>query len=382
MKNNPLQKPLILKNPIQNYAWGEKGDSAFIAKFLGVKAKKDTPYAELWVGAHPKGVSLVEVSGKFMGLDKLIKKYPQEIFGKKIKQFPFLLKILSAGEALSVQAHPNKKQATVLHKKDPKNYPDANEKNELAIALTPFTALISFKPKKEIVKTLKKHFELLDFVKEKNNADVKKIYSKIINKAIKKPVEFETLIENLFKKINLLVKNKKAEEYEKLFIQLKKKYRHDVGLISLFLLNVVHLKPGEGLHMETNTLHAYVKGSIVEFTDNSDNTVRAGLTPKFKDIKTLVKILNYSCGKPKILKNKYKPLINNFEIKKIKLLKNKILNFKNKSFKIILITKGELCFEWGSEKKKIKKGQVVLVPFILENSKVKAFQDAEFFTCE
>ena len=43
-----------------------------------------------------------------------------ERFGDKL---PFLFKILSIKKALSIQAHPNKKLAAQLHKKDPKNYP-------------------------------------------------------------------------------------------------------------------------------------------------------------------------------------------------------------------------------------------------------------------
>ena len=32
-----------------------------------------------------------------------------------------------------------------------------------------------------------------------------------------------------------------------------------------------------------------------------DNVVRAGLTPKFKDVETLVKMLDYRCGDPSVL---------------------------------------------------------------------------------
>lgn len=43
-------------------------------------------------------------------------------------KLPFLFKVLSIGKALSIQAHPNKKLAEQLHKKDPKNYPGQNHK--------------------------------------------------------------------------------------------------------------------------------------------------------------------------------------------------------------------------------------------------------------
>lgn len=38
-------------------------------------------------------------------------------------KLPFLFKVLSIKKALSIQAHPNKKLAEELHKRDPKNYP-------------------------------------------------------------------------------------------------------------------------------------------------------------------------------------------------------------------------------------------------------------------
>lgn len=59
----------------------------------------------------------------------------------------------------------------------------------------------------------------------------------------------------------------------------------------------------------------------------SDNVVRAGLTPKFRDVNTLCEILNYSCSpaKSKILvpekenefSHVYKPPVSEFAVSKI-----------------------------------------------------------------
>lgn len=40
--------------------------------------------------------------------------------------------------------------------------------------------------------------------------------------------------------------------------------------------------------------HAYLKGDCVECMACSDNTVRAGLTPKFIDVSTLCEMLSYT----------------------------------------------------------------------------------------
>ena len=42
-----------------------------------------------------------------------------------------------------------------------------------------------------------------------------------------------------------------------------------------------------------NEPHAYISGDLVECMSNSDNVVRGGLTPKFKDTDTLYQMLPY-----------------------------------------------------------------------------------------
>lgn len=52
--------------------------------------------------------------------------------------------------------------------------------------------------------------------------------------------------------------------------------------------------------MAPNEPHAYVAGEIIECMACSDNVVRAGLTPKFKDVPNLVEMLTYTMGGPSI----------------------------------------------------------------------------------
>lgn len=47
----------------------------------------------------------------------------QDITKKYGGKLPFLFKVLSIQKSLSIQAHPNKKLAEILHARDPKNYP-------------------------------------------------------------------------------------------------------------------------------------------------------------------------------------------------------------------------------------------------------------------
>ena len=65
-------------------------------------------------------------------------------------------------------------------------------------------------------------------------------------------------------------------------------YPDDSGLFSPLLLNVIKLNPGEAMFLFAETPHAYLKGVALEVMANSDNVLRAGLTPKYIDIPELV----------------------------------------------------------------------------------------------
>jgi len=56
------------------------------------------------------------------------------------------------------------------------------------------------------------------------------------------------------------------------------------------------------MFLSANEPHAYLSGECIECMACSDNVVRAGLTPKFKDVDTLCSMLTYSDGAPRVLK--------------------------------------------------------------------------------
>ena len=67
---------------------------------------------QLWMGTHPKGPSVH--AGKNIPLKDWLTTYP-EFLGEKIRntfpekgELPFLFKVLSVGQSLSIQAHPDK----------------------------------------------------------------------------------------------------------------------------------------------------------------------------------------------------------------------------------------------------------------------------------
>ncbi|XP_012968306.1 mannose-6-phosphate isomerase isoform X2 [Mesocricetus auratus] len=198
--------------------------------------------------------------------------------------------------------------AEKLHLQAPQHYPDANHKPEMAIALTSFQGLCGFRPVEEIVTFLKKVPELQSLTGEDATEQLKQSMSggpEAVASALRNcfshlmKAEKKVVVEQL----NLLVKrisqqvsagNSMDDICGKLLLQLHQQYPGDIGCFAIYFLNLLTLKPGEAMFLEANVPHAYLKGDCVECMACSDNTVRAGLTPKFIDVPTLCEMLNYT----------------------------------------------------------------------------------------
>jgi len=74
----------------------------------------------------------------------------------------------------------------------------------------------------------------------------------------------------------------------------------DRGIFSVYLLNLVHLQPGQGTFQPAGVLHAYLEGVNVELMANSDNVLRGGLTTKHIDVAELLRILTFEGGTPEV----------------------------------------------------------------------------------
>jgi len=415
-------QPYILRNSIQHYDWGTRGKNAFIPKLLHIKSEKNKPYAELWMGTHPKASSRMVNNGREFTLTEVIRQYPKEMLGSKTaKKFsntlPFLFKVLSANEALSIQAHPNKRQAIILHKKDPANYPDPNQKLEIAIALDSLTALVGFMPFNQIMQTLKKYPQIHHFIGEKylkisgeshsefisephlkmlkqsakgGQHDEKIIVKNILTALSKKSVSDEEALKQTIQKLNDRIRKKRNKtELEQHFIKLYKKYNTDVGLLILFFLNLVHLRRGEAIFTNPGVPHAYLKGNILECMSNSDNVIRAGLTPKFKDLNTLLKVLTFELGSPNILKGQkqknhvsYKTAAKEFVIQLYNPGKSE-LEFNDQSGpRILLILDGKIKLVYEDKGRFVSqqfwKGDSLFLPSILSKYKITSEKSTSF----
>ncbi|XP_073952499.1 mannose-6-phosphate isomerase-like isoform X1 [Choristoneura fumiferana] len=306
-----LQGIMELQYKVQNYDWGKLGKDSMVAKLLSsadssITIDPDKPYAELWMGTHPNGPSLIIERNVFLSeyiQDNLdaIGPVVKKRFGVAV---PFLFKILSIGKALSVQAHPNKAHAEELHAKFPDLYKDPNHKPELAIALTPFEALCGFRPLREIQNHLQKLPELTKilpedcvntFLAHKEHGDsgipLKQVFSSLMtsDKAVI-AASLNTLCERLEKE----EEGTQSALSFPLLRRLHSQFPGDVGCYALYFMNYLRLRPGQAIFLNANLPHAYLSGDCVECMACSDNVVRAGLTPKLIDVPTLVEMLDYS----------------------------------------------------------------------------------------
>ena len=295
---------------IQHYPWGGRargGKHAYIADLTGVEAEESQPFAELWIGAHPKLPALAILDGEKIPLDKLIAVNQRSILGDRVlaagfDSLPFLLKILDCDQPLSIQAHPDLARAAALHVRDPEHYPDSNHKPEIAIGITGLTAFCQFRPATEIITDMDRLPALKTFLEvavatEKPGGKewLRTLYARLFSAS---DAEIEEVLEALNRAIPGPGARSAADEW---FIRLQTVYPGDRGLLSAFFLNVVELGPEEAIFLGPNEPHAYLKGTIIECMASSDNVVRAGLTPKFIDQDVLVGMVTCEMNRPELI---------------------------------------------------------------------------------
>src|SRR5260370_39739661 len=143
----------LLRPVIRPYAWGSKTG---IAALQGRAVPAPGPEAELWMGAHPSAPSGVAQTT----LDAVIAADPDRELGPACvarfgPRLPFLLKVLSADQALAIHGHPTRAQAQAGFRAENVNYVDDWPKPELLCALTPFEVLAGLRPPRDAAALLR-----------------------------------------------------------------------------------------------------------------------------------------------------------------------------------------------------------------------------------
>ncbi|MBU9828347.1 MULTISPECIES: mannose-6-phosphate isomerase [Rahnella] len=291
-----------MHNGVQNYAWGSKDA---LTKLYGIKDSEGRPMAELWMGAHPKSSSQVENSrGESVSLREQITADLTAQLGAKVAsrfgELPFLFKVLCADQPLSIQVHPSKSAAEIGYAKEnaagipldaaERNYKDPNHKPELVYALTPFQAMNGFRELREMVSLLQPvagaHPLIATFLTSPDVDHLRTLFAGLLS------LEGEDKSRAL-DVLKSVLDEQHGEPWDTIR-SISEFYPDDSGLFSPLLLNVITLQPGEGMFLYAETPHAYLKGVSLEVMANSDNVLRAGLTPKYIDIPELLANLKFN----------------------------------------------------------------------------------------
>jgi len=274
----------LLSGEVAHYPWGSRD---FLPRFLGSPADGE-PWAEFWLGTHPAHPSRLR-DGRLLA----------EVAG----ELPFLVKVLSAAEPLSIQTHPDREQAAVGFAAEEalgisldaaeRNYRDRNGKPELLWALTPVEALCGFRDPAATV-------DLLGELAVPALAPLRQLLSAgtgrdpgVLADALRWTLESAPAAapgEVATAAATIAATGPWRAECAWL-ARIGQRYPGDRGLLAALLLNLVRLDPGSALVLRPGVLHAYLTGSGVEVMGASDNVLRGGLTSKYVDVPALLQVL-------------------------------------------------------------------------------------------
>lgn len=381
---------LRLECGVQHYDWG---DPEAIPGILGRPNPEGRPFAELWAGAHPDRPSQAIIDGVRVPLDLLVRDAAREILGQALSnrfngELPFLIKILAAAKPLSIQAHPNHTQALLGFERENleglprdaaiRNYRDPRHKPELLVALTDFYALRGFRPLAEIEQTLADTPELglLAGHRVRDAGGLATLYGHIMR--LDQPgvsALLDPLIGRLEKENaqDPFAPEDRAYWILRAHREFSTPGRADRGLLSMFLLNLVRLRPGQAVFLPAGELHSYLRGVGIEVMANSNNVLRSGLTTKHVDPEALLQVLTFHAGPAEVLESVtdgekpwlagYETPAAEFALRRLTLDAGQIYPMVKGEMRLALITKGaiDIAAE-GPEQLQARQGEALLVP--------------------
>ncbi len=308
-----------LTNTTRDYAWGS---ATAIAGFLGTEPGGG-PEAELWMGAHPDSPSLALTPDGPVPLDRLISAHPATTLGTEAlaafgARLPFLVKLLAADRALSLQVHPTQEHATqrfadedaagIARDAPNRSYKDQQHKPEMLLALTPFEALCGFRPTAEAADLFRC---IAGFITDDGGgvAALLAEVQMVLNSRMAGPMvvrsAFQALVNGGAETAALLevavpavaaaaASGAQLPPALLTVVDLAQQYPGDPGILVSLLLNRVSLAPGEAIYLPSGNIHAYLHGLGLEVMASSDNVLRGGLTGKHVDVPELLAVVDFT----------------------------------------------------------------------------------------
>lgn len=319
-----------IDNTPRAYSWGSRTG---IAEFRGT-APSGEPEAELWLGAHAGSPARIIGGGShtppYDDLARWIEAEPIQALGADLaaarRRLPFLLKILAADSALSLQAHPTTERARIGFALEQaaglaidapnRNYKDDSAKPEVIVAVSErFEALSGFRPLHDVLAILDvlrtAHAASADAASAEGSTDAGADSLELLQSLLldSEPVRATVscllaadrteAVVKLIDRVSVLAASVEATSspfaasFETVTV-LAEAYPGDPGILISLLLNRVTLRRGEALFLDAGNVHAYLGGVGIELMSASDNVLRGGLTPKYVDVHELVEVLDFS----------------------------------------------------------------------------------------
>ncbi len=298
----------LLATTVRHYAWGS---TTALAELTG-RPPTGEPEAELWLGAHPGAPSRIDRGDGAEPLDAVIARDPATELGPRVAdrfgpQLPFLLKVLAAEHALSVQVHPTLAQAAAGYAAEDaagtpldaphRIYRDRNHKPELICALGEFDALCGFRDPRATA-DLWQRLDLpvlAPWIDTLRTAPADTALRTVLTGALAADrARGEQAAAELPAAMEKLVTGGDPDAASwAAYLAAARDYPGDPGLLAALLLNHVHLGAGQALYLDAGVPHAYLRGLGVEIMANSDNVLRCGLTPKHVDTAALAGVVDF-----------------------------------------------------------------------------------------
>lgn len=326
--------------PIQavpkRYAWGST--TRLQAMFhLPHSELQGQRLAEMWFSGHPQSPSaLIMPDGSKSNLLTAIHDDPVAMVGEESSQefgpvIPYLFKIIAAEIPLSLQVHPVDFEARAGFNREndlgialdapERSFKDSLAKNEMLVALEPFSASVGFAPILEQLRLLKsvdhpiaqqmahaltaRTFHMGQPPEEYASCDVmmpmsaiawpdsrRRIFRAFHVAITAAPVEEGSIESALRKAYDAMPEFGKLHRSLANAIAAAQAFDTDASVLCLLMMNPVMLAEGESVYIPAGLPHAYIHGTAAEIMTNSDNVLRAGMTVKHRDIPNLLHSLN------------------------------------------------------------------------------------------
>jgi len=309
-----MTSPILHLTPtLQSYDWGSR---SALHSLLGME-QDGGPLAEMWMGAHPKGPSSASADGgPSASLADLIRADPVAMLGQRVldeygPRLPYLLKVLAADRALSLQVHPQPHRARAGFNREnragiprgsaERSFHDDQHKPEMVVAISRFEGLSGFRRPARVL-------ELLDGLRgdlvaqmrvaleaRPSVAGLEEAFTLALHARTLPDVaaDLAVTVADVAARLGAGTASPRADAT---VVALAEQHPGDPGAIVSMMLNRVTLEPGEAMFVPAGHVHAYLSGCAVEVMSSSDNVLRAGLTTKRVDVEALLECVVYSPG--------------------------------------------------------------------------------------